>query len=126
MAIKRDEADKQFSLCVRKRANWACEHCGNTNTLQCAHIYGRRAKSVRWDGMNAVCLCYKCHMDFTANPLDFHRWLERHLGRGHLDLLREKKNTLMKTTAAMRKEIAAHYRKQLNEFNDGEDFESWT
>jgi hypothetical protein len=107
MAIKVEACDTWFSKCVRKRANWKCEHCGATETLQCAHLYGRRAKSVRWDGMNAVCLCFRCHHEFTANPLDFTRWLEKHLGRGHLAILNEKRNSLLKTTQAMRKDIAA-------------------
>lgn len=127
MSIKREACDDWFSKCVRKRANWKCEYCGNdTGQLDCAHIYGRRAKSVRWDGMNAVSLCRHHHMHFTANPIEFTRWLEKHLGHGHLDILREKKNTLMKTNKQLRREIAAHYREQFNHMEDGEDFESWT
>ena len=125
MAIKRDAADDWFSKCVRKRAGWVCEHCGNTETLQCAHIFGRRAKSVRWCGMNAVSLCFSCHHNFTANPLDFTRWLEGHVGHGHLDILNEKRNAMMKTNAALRKEIATHYREQFKEILDGEEFDSW-
>jgi hypothetical protein len=49
-------------------------------------------------------------MYFTENPLEFHAWLECHLGQGHLDLLREKKNTIFKTTRAVRLDIAKHYR----------------
>lgn len=126
MSIKRDAADVWFSKCVRKRANWRCEHCGNTETLQACHIHGRRAKSVRWDAMNCVCMCYACHRRATENPVDFTRWLEKHLGLTHLRILNEKRQRTMKTTAALRKEIAAHYREQFRLMEDGQEFESWT
>ena len=125
MAIKIEAADTWFSKCVRKRANFHCEHCGKTETLQCSHIIGRRVKSVRWDGMNATCLCAGCHMRFTEQPLEHIRWLEKHLGRAHLDILQEKRNQILKTTKQLRSEIAAHYREQFNQMEDGEDFESW-
>jgi len=126
MAIKTEACDTWFSKCVRKRANWQCEYCGrNEGRLDCAHIFGRRARSVRWDGMNALCLCFSCHHRFTANPIDFSKWLERHLGRTHLDILNEKRNKTLKTTAQLRKDIAAHYREQFRNMEDGEEFESW-
>ena len=126
MAIKRESCDDWFSKCVRKRANWRCEHSGSTDALQCAHIHGRREKSVRWDGMNAVCLSAASHWYFTQNPVDFTRWLEGYLGRAHLDILNEKRRHKLKTTAALRKEIAAHYREQFDLMDDGGEFESWT
>jgi hypothetical protein len=126
VAIKVEACDTWFSKCVRKRANWKCEACGNTETLQCSHIVGRRVKSVRWDGMNATCLCAACHRKFTEHPLDHVRWLEKHLGRQHLAILQEKRNTLLKTTKQLRREIAAHYREQFNTMEDGDEFESWS
>lgn len=55
MAIKRDQADKWFSDVVRQKANYTCEHCHKTDSrMECAHIYGRRLKSVRWSLDNAV------------------------------------------------------------------------
>ena len=90
MAIKRDAADKWFSNVVRKKAGYVCEHCNKVDArMECAHIYGRAAKSVRWSLDNAVCLCHYCHMRFTANPLEFTAWLEETLGQGHMDMLRE-------------------------------------
>jgi len=105
MSIKTDAADSWFSKCVRKRANWKCEACTRTETLQCAHVYGRREKSVRWDGMNALSLCHSCHRNFTENPLDFARFCLNRLGRAHMDLLNEKRQHKLKTTAALRKEM---------------------
>ena len=83
MAIKRDAADKWFSDVVRQNAGFECEHCHRQDgSMECAHIFGRAAKSVRWSMMNAVCLCHYCHLTFTANPLDFTAWLEQYKGQG--------------------------------------------
>ena len=52
--------DKMFSEIVRRKGK--CERCGKTNNLQCAHIYSRRHKNIRWDFENALCLDSGCHM----------------------------------------------------------------
>ena len=49
MAIKRDAADKWFSDVVRQKAGFVCQNCKKSDArMECAHIYGRAAKSVRW------------------------------------------------------------------------------
>jgi HNH endonuclease len=114
MAIKRCPADAAFSAAVRMSRNHTCEHCKRTDgKMECAHIYGRRAKSVRWDTLNVLCLCHTCHRYFTANPLDFDVWLKRYLGQGYLDILNEKRRKLFKTTKSTRAEVAKHYREQI-------------
>src|SRR6056300_495769 len=112
--IKRTTADKYFSDVVRARANYQCEHCHKSNSrMECAHIFGRRSKSVRWSLDNAVCLCHWCHRYFTENPLDFGQWLDNYLGNGHMVILREKHNSILKATKQVEKEIAKHYRTEL-------------
>ena len=124
MAIKREACDKWFSDVIRKKANHVCESCGVTNVaMDCAHIYGRRAKSVRWSLDNAVCLCRTCHRKFTENPIDFTHWLNEYLGEGHMELLNEKRNNLMKTTKTLRKEIATHYRLEHKQMEADEHYE---
>lgn len=114
MGIKRDAADAAFSDCIRFAKSYRCEHCGkNQGQMECAHIFGRANKSVRWDTLNALCLCHYCHRVFTAEPVAFTRWLEGYVGAGYLEILNEKKNRIQKTTAAYRKEVAKHYRQQL-------------
>lgn len=113
MAIKRDAADKWFSDVVRSKANYTCEHCRKTDSrMECAHIYGRRLKSVRWSLDNAVCLCHWCHRNFTENPVQFSDWLSQYFGEGHMDILREKKNGILKANDQIKKEIAKHYREE--------------
>jgi hypothetical protein len=124
MAIKRDAADKWFSDVVRKKAGHVCESCNKVEgRMECAHIYGRAAKSVRWSLDNAVCLCHYCHMRFTANPLELTKWLEETLGEGHMEMLREKWQVLMKTNKQLRKEIAKHYREEFKKMDEDENYE---
>lgn len=89
------EADRLFSLLVRKRGY--CEaHARETGKyecradLQCAHIISRRYLNVRWDTENALCLCAGHHAYFTHNPLEWEVWLAAKLLPRRLKLLREK------------------------------------
>jgi len=126
MAIKRPAEDKWFSDAVRLR-DGRCLECGKTETLECAHIHGRRKKSVRWSMDNAVTLCHYHHRHFTEQPIEFYHWLNDVLGEGHMALLHEKANQVMKTTAALRKEIAKHYRLEVRRKEQEPDYQivSW-
>ena len=115
--IKVTESDRWFSKCVRHRDNWTCQHCQvvypmGSRGLECAHIYGRRHKSVRWDPDNAVSLCTRCHMDFTGEPVSFTQWITNLLGEGHMSLLLEKKNQILKVNKQIRADISKHYREE--------------
>ena len=124
MGIKRDAADKWFSDVVRQKAGYICQHCAKADArMECAHIYGRAAKSVRWSMDNAICLCHYCHMRFTANPLEFTSWVLDTHGAGHLEMLREKWNVLMPTNKKLRAEIAKHYRDELKKMKADENYE---
>jgi len=121
--IKREACDKWFSDVVRQKANYTCEHCKKVDSrMECAHIYGRRLKSVRWSLDNAVCLCHWCHRDFTENPLKFTDWLNQYFGEGHMDILREKKNAILKATPDVKKDISKHYREELKKLESDSDY----
>ena len=49
------------------------------------------------------------------------------LGEGHMELLREKRDSKQKVSKLEEKDIAKHYRQQLKLLESGEidDFESW-
>lgn len=131
--IKRTAADKWFSDCIRLRDNWACRHCsrsyphGKAQGLDCAHIFGRASKSVRWCADNAISLCMGCHRHFTENPIEFTRWLGDEIGEGQIQLIEEKKWQPLKTNAALRSEIAKHYREEYRrmERDNTRDLVSW-
>lgn len=68
---QKDKADRLFSLKIREIGY--CElagkdtiHCGGG--LQCAHIETRGAHGIRWNELNAVCLCAGHHVYYTNNP----------------------------------------------------------
>ena len=115
--IKRDSADKWFSDCIRHAAGYQCEHChkgfeGLVQGLEACHIYGRANKSTRWCVENCVSMCSGCHRSFTEHPIAFNDWLLAKFGEGRLDILREKKRAIFKTTKPIRLEIAKHYRQE--------------
>ena len=127
MGIKRTNADIAFSEAIRFAANHTCEHCGRQGRTECAHIVGRREKTLRWCADNALCLCFQCHLHFTGNPLDFTAWLTTHVGQGMLDILQEKRRGILKDNKATRDEVAKHYRAELRrmEAEDCRNLVSW-
>lgn len=54
------KATKLHAELVRSRG--ACQRCGSTDTLQCAHIITRSYSATRTDERNAWCLCAGCHL----------------------------------------------------------------
>jgi hypothetical protein len=126
VAVKREACDIHFSKAVRHRDQHRCQYCFSEGT-DCAHVFGRAKKSVRWSMDNALCLCRYHHRYFTANPIEFHDFLLKIWGEGHMDILREKANQTYKTTKELRKEISAHYREQLKlaEADWNYEIESW-
>ena len=141
--IKRTEADKHFSNCVRIRAKWTCQKCDtdysdrNKQGLQCSHLIGRGHYAVRYDPKNALALCTKCHHDVTAHPvMHIQLWREIHgkiYGRDSSD---EELNALLKRAGCKEraayakehhKDISRHYREtyrdlvEYYEATEGED-----
>ena len=112
MSVKREACDVHFSKAVRHRDRHRCVYCYAEGT-DCAHVFGRARKSTRWSMDNALCLCRYHHRYFTANPVEFYDFLVKIWGEGHMNLLREKANSIYKTTKDIRKEISKHYREEL-------------
>ena len=106
--------DTWFSKAIRARDNWQCRKCGSVDTIQCAHIYARRTKSVRYHTANAVALCAACHRYFTDEPIAWARWCDQTLGAAHMEKLQMQKNRVLKTTESVRQEISDHYRTEYN------------
>jgi hypothetical protein len=118
--IKRSQGDIAFSLAIRELANHTCENCGATGgQLDCSHFYGRRHRGLRWEPLNAACLCNTCHRAFTEDPEEHTRWFSARSGPGVMELLREKRNTVYKrlvgyaTAKEEDRAIAKHYREQV-------------
>jgi hypothetical protein len=65
--------DSAFSILIRKKGR--CERCGRTNGLQDAHVVPKTNKTLRWDILNHLCLCFQCHLAFAhKDPLGFADW----------------------------------------------------
>ena len=74
-----------------------------------------------WSLDNAVSLCAYHHQYFSENPTEFFLWLEDYLGRGHLEMLLEKKNAIFKGSKYIKKDIANHYREMFQAFEEGDE-----
>lgn len=118
MAIKRSPADAEFSKCIRAAANYSCEKCGtqydkSSTGLHCSHNFSRRHKTIRWCVDNALSLCYGCHINYAANPLDSAVWLGAILGEETIQTLRDKRDSGIKVPKTELPLIAKHYRQEL-------------
>ena len=84
--IKRNIADKHFSDCIRKAAEWKCQRCEKDYSekpqgLQCSHYISRGHWSVRYDPKNALALCAYCHNYLEGFPTAHtNLWREIHGG----------------------------------------------
>lgn len=87
-ATAKKKATELHSKIVRARG--ACEHCGTTTNLQCAHIVSRRYSATRTDTDNAFCLCAGCHMAFTEWPIEFADFTIGQIGEDAYEALKAK------------------------------------
>lgn len=120
--VKISPADQAFAVCVKIRAGGRCEASGREFPgaditgkavgLECAHVYGRRAKSTRWEPDNAVSLSHSKHRYYTENPHEWIAFVAEILGRNRFEALRKKWLTHVSVNEKLEKEIAAHYRRQ--------------
>lgn len=113
--MKISTADKYFSLCIRESNNWTCERCGKeylerSRGLHCSHIYSRTHRTIRWCKDNAQALCFYCHDWYGNNPADSGLWIAEILGEGHIQLLREKRDSRIKVSKLEEKEIGKYYK----------------
>jgi len=65
--------DDLFSPMIREKG--FCERCGSrVNKLNHAHVIGRANKALRYDILNAMCLCVHCHFWWHENPTESGLW----------------------------------------------------
>ena len=74
------KADKLFSDRVRSKGK--CEFCGSTQNLQCAHFITRKIIKLRYEPLNAACLCVGCHFMGHHHPRLFTDSWDRVKGKG--------------------------------------------
>ena len=88
--------DDEFSKLIRSVGR--CDCCRGISNLQTAHIVGRSNHALRWNPLNAICLCKRCHIfKFHRDPLGFVEWLETTYPE-RMVYLREHRNKIIKRT----------------------------
>lgn len=75
------KADTRFSLLVRSVGY--CQASGKDDVrcagvLQCAHVEGRRNHRLRWERLNAICLCAGHHRWYSDYPLAWADFVRTH------------------------------------------------
>lgn len=89
--------DRYFGQLVRMRG--ACQRCGGTKNLECAHILRRRfvgdpdGMALRHNPANAWSLCSSCHRLVDSDSVEFARLVERTIGFDIYAMLAEAKNS---------------------------------
>ena len=97
MNIKIDKADAYFSLYIRELADWKCEVCGNTESLQASHFFGRRAENTRFEPDNVICVCFFHHQRLGSEDREAYRdFMIKKLGEKRFKTLRMQYNTSKK------------------------------
>ena len=127
--IKRTQADKHLSDCVRKAAQWRCQRCDKDYSdkhqgLQCSHFLSRMHYGTRYDPRQ-LSLCAYCHSWVEGHPVDhINLWKSIHGGddadkavEGMVELAACKGRAQYARNQT--KAIAAHYREESKRL-DGE------
>lgn len=88
--------DSLCSTIIRSRGQ--CDFCAYTETLQCAHIYSRSYRNLRWYLNNLLCLCAACHFEAHKKPIEFTFKVQNILGEEKLSDLVLKSQSIKKWT----------------------------
>ena len=119
--IKEKHLDALFSKLVRGRTAYNCESglekCKN-GQAQCSHLFGRGARSTRFDPENAVTHCAHCHMHLTANPLEFGEWILAYHGKKKTEALRLKAHTTLKRSQSDMRELHEKMKSELKRMEE--------
>lgn len=71
-----EKLDILFSKLIRLR-DGRCLRCGTLQGLECSHTVTREDLNLRWDFMNAITLCYRCHANWHKYPEEGKEWMLR-------------------------------------------------
>lgn len=83
--------DNLWSLAVKEKAKWKCEHCGRYDSrMEAAHVVGRRHRATRWgyagnptieaNDLCGHCLCHVCHQEYDEHGPIEKEIIERTIG----------------------------------------------
>jgi len=104
------DADKWFSLYIRKRDGNRCVLCGATERIQCGHLISRGKANTRYDEDNANAQCATCNNKHEHYPeLYTQWWIEQHGRQSYYDLVAKAWIVVKRSTDELR-EIATRYK----------------
>lgn len=104
--------DKIFKDYISNRDHNQCQSCGKTEgRMNVAHLIPRTVCSLRWSKINAVLLCFRCHIKWHESPLESAKWLEEKLGIVFINALLKQSKMPYKFT----KELYEQTKKELTE-----------
>lgn len=103
------QCDLLWGQIVRGRRK-SCEICHSRWYLQAAHGFSRRYRGTRWLPINGFCLCRRCHMRYTHDPLAWTGYLRMAWGLDVYEELEAKARAIAKPDhaailAALKKEL---------------------
>lgn len=73
-----EKLDTLFSKLIRIR-DGKCLRCGTIHGLECSHTITREDIQYRWDFMNAITLCYRCHRNWHQYQEEGKQWMQKNL-----------------------------------------------
>ena len=83
-AKQKRKLDRLFSKYILNRDNRTCQWCGMSEIgkkYDTAHIIPREIMATRYNENNAVCLCFKCHINWHNSPLHAAEFIEKKYGK---------------------------------------------
>ena len=79
---------KLWGMVVKKRDDYICQQCGETNGFLDPHHIIRKSKgnAQKFDVLNGVCLCRSCHSKFHkfGYEVEYVHWLDSYLAKKDL------------------------------------------
>ncbi len=85
IAKLKKEADRRFSIFIRKRGGGICFTCGlrrEWKLLQCGHFVSRSHSITRYDEINCQSQCFACNVWKRGNIAEFAVRLDEKYGEG--------------------------------------------
>jgi len=102
----KNRCDKAMSQLVRDKG--FCEHCGSsTNQLQHNHVIGRGNQTLRYDIINGMCLCARCHLWWHHEPVESGIWFKEKFPERY-EYLMKARDTYTKRKIADYKSVLEH------------------
>ena len=93
-------ADNYFSKYIRAR-DQHCLRCKTTEDLTCSHFWGRGHSSTRFDPINNIALCSKCHAEWEGPTAEYKEFQRNLIGLENYLALDIKSGTFKKREEAV-------------------------